>query len=764
MGTIYSIKNSSPFDFDESDFDSENSSKMYRSLSRSSYPKGKKLGDKKVIVHQVDEGVNERISRSDAGLQSSSSNYASNYLSRSKRTDLFTFLTGETSKASSSLKAANDKKNSNCTQGRHLENVELVSIISDDDTENISTTNDPADSEGSSEEQILEHEITSPEREPSVVIYPECVRNGKSCYQKAQMSFSRNFIRLGVTEDGATGSLTFEWKTVDLISIESQWSDPFITAEVGLRIKVEKSTTGVQKSGILELSLTVSDPHWANTQERIKVLDEQYKEKWNVDLESYELFENETCLEAVCGSISISKNDFQLLQPERFINDTIVDFYIEYLKKIKPADARVHFFNSFFFRKLADLDENQSKSFDAKAAFQQVRKWTKKVNLFQKDYIFIPINFRLHWSLIVICHPGEIVNFTDDEIASSPKVPCILHMDSIKGSHRGLESRFIRCYLLEEWKERYSDIAEDISRKFMDLRFLRLEVPQQQNSYDCGLFMLHNMELFLKQAADNFNPLASFISKNWFHPIEASLKRARIKRLIFELAKSKTQSSDCNDKSSYDLKDEDGEETEVEILHETCNRKEPCCESISNPDAPLTVKPLRSKPYLCSESSDMNIDPSDGDIDGATSSLEDIQSHCEEFPEGGGDEGSSVAVNEYNHRQLVLYDPSKLLSPIKLEENSLPTASGGDVHESLVVEDSDGYASDKVFETCVVEDSDPEDSAELGSVCKNTYPPFHLEASTLSLRKDVEALKRRQQPMFLEARKRPRRSPRLKIM
>lgn len=98
-------------------------------------------------------------------------------------------------------------------------------------------------------------------------------------------------------------------------------------------------------------------------------------------------------------SISISKRDFQLLHLKKFTTDTIVDFniklsfivlvFINYLKKIKPADESIHFFNSFFFRKLADFDENQLQMFEAKESFERVRKWTKKVNIFQKDYIFI---------------------------------------------------------------------------------------------------------------------------------------------------------------------------------------------------------------------------------------------------------------------------------------------------------------------------------------------------------------------------------------
>jgi hypothetical protein len=88
--------------------------------------------------------------------------------------------------------------------------------------------------------------------------------------------------------------------------------------------------------------------------------------------------------------------------------------------------------------------------------------------------VLISVNYgSLHWSLIVICHPGEVVNFngevsvcdisfelyfsknyvmihmhiSDKESGNSLKVPCILHMDSIKGNHSGLKNllqRYIR--------------------------------------------------------------------------------------------------------------------------------------------------------------------------------------------------------------------------------------------------------------------------------------------------------------------------------
>ncbi|KAK3038320.1 hypothetical protein RJ639_031416 [Escallonia herrerae] len=95
-------------------------------------------------------------------------------------------------------------------------------------------------------------------------------------------------------------------------------------------------------------------------------------------------------------AVSICKRDFDLLQPDTFVNDTIIDFYIKYLKDKIPTEDRhrFHFFNSFFFRKLADLDKDPSSASEGRAAFLRVRKWTRKVNLFEKDYVFIPVNFK----------------------------------------------------------------------------------------------------------------------------------------------------------------------------------------------------------------------------------------------------------------------------------------------------------------------------------------------------------------------------------
>ncbi|CAI8583458.1 unnamed protein product [Vicia faba] len=49
---------------------------------------------------------------------------------------------------------------------------------------------------------------------------------------------------------------------------------------------------------------------------------------------------------------------------------------------------------------LAYLDKDPSSACDGRAAFQRVRKWTRKVNILEKDYIVIPVNY-MHYLLMV---------------------------------------------------------------------------------------------------------------------------------------------------------------------------------------------------------------------------------------------------------------------------------------------------------------------------------------------------------------------------
>ncbi|XP_073273006.1 probable ubiquitin-like-specific protease 2B [Primulina huaijiensis] len=91
------------------------------------------------------------------------------------------------------------------------------------------------------------------------------------------------------------------------------------------------------------------------------------------------------------------------------------------------------------------MDKDPSSAFDGKATFQRVRKWTRKVNLLEKDFIFIPVNYNYHWSLIMICYFGDVAKNTDvdDKLV---RVPCILHNGFSKRNSYGPQRSYAEVH------------------------------------------------------------------------------------------------------------------------------------------------------------------------------------------------------------------------------------------------------------------------------------------------------------------------------
>ncbi|NXF73518.1 SENP6 protease, partial [Sclerurus mexicanus] len=113
------------------------------------------------------------------------------------------------------------------------------------------------------------------------------------------------------------------------------------------------------------------------------------------------------------GGISVTNEDLHCLNEGEFLNDVIIDFYLKYLvlEKLKKEDAdRIHVFSSFFYKR---LNQRERRNFHetSNLSIQQkrhgrVRTWTRHVDIFEKDFIFVPLNEAAHWFLAVICFPG----------------------------------------------------------------------------------------------------------------------------------------------------------------------------------------------------------------------------------------------------------------------------------------------------------------------------------------------------------------------
>ncbi|XP_043260868.1 uncharacterized protein LOC122402282 [Colletes gigas] len=125
------------------------------------------------------------------------------------------------------------------------------------------------------------------------------------------------------------------------------------------------------------------------------------------------------------GGIAINTEDYLCLGEDQFLNDVIIDFYLKYLtlEVLSESDQhRTHVFSSYFYKRLTSphtqsVESNVPLSPAAKR-HARVQKWTKNVNIFEKDFIIIPINEHAHWFLAIICFPGLVGEVSTNQARS----------------------------------------------------------------------------------------------------------------------------------------------------------------------------------------------------------------------------------------------------------------------------------------------------------------------------------------------------------
>ncbi|KAL2513549.1 putative ubiquitin-like-specific protease 2A [Forsythia ovata] len=711
-------------------------------------------GNEPLAIDVGDNFADDRSIELDGTLSSSSSDYILSATSPD-HLDFKCYSHGARSCAPRARKpggSLTDKKHtgSNSTLPQSLTDVKVLDVDSDDDQRigfRSSSYISLAENEGSLEEQPFEYGVDTSDIEAMVVVTPNYVKFGNTYYTKCSLTFSCRCIKLDGTPPWKTkGPCCHEWPISNIVKIEHEWCESVKVAVVTFHlISNERNTAEIAKkiAGIMKLEFVVSnDAHWSEKLEEIKSLDMRYKAYWSTVVSEYssnEPFEDLIYPEGDPDAISICSRDVEVLQPKTFINDTIIDFYIKYLvNKTNPEEQhRFYFFNTFFFQKLDGLDRDSSRTWEGRGAFQRVRKWTRNVNIFEKDYIFIPVNSSLHWSLIVICHPGEVENLRDEEIGELYKKPCILHMDSMKGMHTGMKN-LIQSYLWEEWKDRHSELAEDISAKFFNLQFVALELPQQENLFDCGLFLLHYAELFLEQVPSNFSLTAltkcpNFLKKNWFPPDEVSLrKRDHIRKLIYKIVRDNAKKYAPSTNNHNGLSRAPigtiirGQQTFGESKFVYGDSVCPCIfqmasmEQSSNPTSPIE------------DAVEEQVTSSPEDEASSHEADEDTQSLTVLSPPG------SLRVVEKSFLETSRNSGGRFQIIIETEEDCVPEVASNPENE-----DNSGYSSMSCTElaACVVEDSEDENERQDISntwntpSCRDKSPASKVESTNRSKRR-----------------------------
>ncbi|KAL5206421.1 hypothetical protein ABZP36_034630 [Zizania latifolia] len=282
-------------------------------------------------------------------------------------------------------------------------------------------------------------------------------------------------------------------------------------------------------------------------------------EKWNESRIYYPSSQNRDDPEAVelCGS------DIKCLDPGVYLSSPVINYYIQYIKRTKLRDDdcrdKFYIFNTYFYSKLEE-------ALSGKGEFVKLRRWWKGIDIYHRAYIILPIHGTAHWSLIIICIPSKEIN----------SGPFILHLDSLEIHHSAKIFDTVAKYLEAEWchlrKNPPPDISisetiwEDLPR---NIHKEKVQVPQQNNEYDCGIFMLYYIERFMREAPERFTrDNLDMFSRTWFQSEDASDLRQRIRELLLEEFESARLDDAMSEADTSDRSDNEdaikGEESEAE--------------------------------------------------------------------------------------------------------------------------------------------------------------------------------------------------------
>ena len=221
--------------------------------------------------------------------------------------------------------------------------------------------------------------------------------------------------------------------------------------------------------------------------------------------------------------VEIYSSNLKCLAPEKYLDDSIIRFFVAYLLKdvLNPKTAdRIHVFDNLFHSKIYEIfgPPNKADSSEAKREnkecrerrirleeaeklkkWKQLSKWFRGIDLFEKSYLIFPICQEEHWFSVIVCYPGEVADMDQIDLTMSPEpdvidltertvkpVPGVLVLDSL-GLSNYQTTREIREFLDLEWRARQTTIK---SFSFHNLPQYHPRLPTQNNAYDCGPYTL----------------------------------------------------------------------------------------------------------------------------------------------------------------------------------------------------------------------------------------------------------------------------------
>ncbi|XP_049817479.1 sentrin-specific protease 2-like [Aethina tumida] len=158
--------------------------------------------------------------------------------------------------------------------------------------------------------------------------------------------------------------------------------------------------------------------------------------------------------------IALTRSDMHSLKDGAWLNDKIIDFYLEMIveRSNNGPGPKCFAFNSHFYLQLKQRGADE------------VEDWSGCTDIFHKNLIFVPVfDNNNHWTLIIVNTKTKTIKFYDS-----------------KGSRNSVAPTLVLRYL----------VVEHMNKKSACLDWKRYQMvpnaptPQQMNDSDCGVFLL----------------------------------------------------------------------------------------------------------------------------------------------------------------------------------------------------------------------------------------------------------------------------------
>lgn len=171
----------------------------------------------------------------------------------------------------------------------------------------------------------------------------------------------------------------------------------------------------------------------------------------------------------------ITRRDFQTLKGLNWLNDEVINFYMNLLIERSRATGKlpsVYAFNTFFYPKLSEQGHSS------------LRRWTRKVDVFAHDLLVVPVHLKMHWCLAVIDFRDKTIRYYDS--MGHPNNDCL---------------NDLLLYLKEESVDKKKQPYDMTGWKLENVK----DIPQQMNGSDCGVFSCMFAEYICRNAKITFS-------------------------------------------------------------------------------------------------------------------------------------------------------------------------------------------------------------------------------------------------------------------